>query len=86
MLLKNIQDEMHRRAVGYLETTQNKKLASSALDLIPGVGAKRKKLLLSKFKSVRKIQNATVEQLCSVEGIDTKTAENIYSFFRENNN
>lgn len=86
MLLKNIQDEMHRRAVGYLESTQNKKLASSALDLIPGVGTKRKKLLLSKFKSVRKIQNATIEELCSVEGIDAKTAENIYSFFRENNN
>ena len=84
MLLKNIQDEMHRRAVGYLETTQNKKLSSSKLDLIPGVGAKRKKLLLSRFKSMNKIRNASLEELCSVDGLDKKTAENIYSFFREN--
>ena len=35
---------------------------------------------------MKKIQNATVEELSSVSGIDEKTAENIYSFFRENIN
>lgn len=84
MLVKNIQDEMHRRAIGYLRSSQQKKLAGSELDLISGVGAGRKKILLSHFKSVKKIKNATLEELKNINGIDAKTAENIYSYFRKN--
>ncbi len=86
MLIKNIQDEMHRRAVGYLNNLQKKKVVASELDLIQGIGAKRKKLLLSKFKSMRNIRNASIDELKAVDGIDAKTAENIYMFFRDNKN
>ncbi len=84
MLIKNIQDEMHNRAIGYLRNSQKKRIPSSELDDIEGVGEKRKKILLSKFKSLKKIKEASLEELKSVEGIDVKTAENIYSHFRQN--
>lgn len=82
MLLTNIQDEMHRRAIGYLRKSEQKKTAYSELDLISGVGAKRKKILLSSFKSMQKIKNATIDELKAVKGIDSATANNVYEYFK----
>ncbi len=81
MLLVSIQDEMHRRAITYLRNTQNRKIVGSELNNIPGVGDSRRKLLLRHFKSVRKIREASAEELASVKGIDKKTAENICKYF-----
>lgn len=83
MLLVSIQDEMHRRAITYLRNTQNRKIIGSELDEIHGVGENRRKILLKHFKSVQKIKEATIEQLCSVKGIDKKTAQNIFEYFNE---
>lgn len=83
MLITNIQDEMHRRAIGYLRKSQQKKTAESELDLISGVGKARKKLLLSHFKSVQRIKNATYDQLKAVKGIDTSTANKIFEYFNK---
>ena len=58
------------------------KLSQSKLDSIPGIGPKRKKLLLNKFKSVKRIKEATVEELRSVKGIDFHTAETIFQYFK----
>ncbi len=82
MLLTNIQDEMHRRAITFLRNSEQKKVSKSELDNISGVGEKRKKLLLSKFKSVQKIKNASLDELKAVKGIDTLTAENIFEYFK----
>jgi len=84
MLLTNIQDEMHRRAIGYLRKTQGKKTYSSELDNIAGVGEKRKKILLSAFKSIKRIKSASVEELKAVKGIDAATAEKIFEYFKNN--
>lgn len=81
MLLTNIQDEMHRRAITYLRKSEETKIKNSELDNIPGVGPKRKKDLISYFKSVNKIKTASVEMLTKVKGIDEKTANNIYEYF-----
>ena len=81
MLITNIQDEMHRRAIEYLRRNQNKKVYGSELDEIPGVGEKRKKVLLSAFKSVNKIKNASVDELSSVKGIDKATAKSVFEYF-----
>lgn len=81
MLLISIQDEMHRRAITYLRESQKKKTVSSELDLISGVGEKRRKTLLSHFKSMKKIREATVSELAAVKGIDTATAQKIYDYF-----
>ena len=81
MLLTNIQDEMHRRAIGYLRNNEAKKTSKSELDQIPGVGEKRKKILLSKFKSLKRIKEATFDELTDVKGIDAQTAKNIMEYF-----
>lgn len=83
MLLTNIQDEMHRRAIGYLRKSEQKKTAASELDGIEGIGDKRKKILLAKFKSVQKIKNASIDELKAVKGIDSRTAKNIYEYFEK---
>lgn len=81
MLLTNIQDEMHRRAITHNRTLNTKKNLKSDLDNISGVGEVRKKALLRHFKSVKNIAAASVEELELVKGIDRTTAENIASYF-----
>ena len=81
MLLVNIQDEMHRRAITYLRNSEKKKSTQSELDLISGVGEKRRKTLLSHFKSIKKIRQASLEELKNVKGIDSATAQKIYEYY-----
>ena len=76
-----IQDEVHKTAIEYHRKLREKKTTKSLLDEIEGVGEKRKEALLKHFKSIKKIANATIEELENVEGIDRKTAENIYNVF-----
>jgi excinuclease ABC subunit C len=47
----------------------------SVLDTIPGIGRKRKKILLNHFRSIKRIRAATVEELSAVHGISQKCAE-----------
>ena len=76
-----IQDEVHKTAIEYHRKLREKKTTKSLLDEIEGVGEKRKEALLKHFKSLKKIANATIEELENVEGIDRKTAENIFNAF-----
>ena len=79
----SIQDEVHNYAISYHRSLRNKSLTKSSLDDIPGVGEKRKKALLSNFKSIEDIKNASVEELSQVEGLNKSVAENIYNYFRK---
>ena len=83
MLLVNIQDEMHRRAITYYRSLSQKSAVKSELDNISGVGERRRKDLMLHFKSIKKIKNATVEELCEVKSIDKKTAQNIKNYFEQ---
>ena len=76
-----IQDEVHKTAIEYHRKLREKKTTKSILDEIEGVGEKRKEALLKHFKSIKKIAQATIEELENVEGIDRKAAENIYNTF-----
>ena len=76
-----IQDEVHKTAIEYHRKLREKKTTKSLLDEIEGVGEKRKEALLKHFKSLKKIANAAIEELESIEGIDRKTAENIFNVF-----
>ncbi len=76
-----IQDEVHRTAIEYHRKLREKKLSTSILDEIEGVGEKRKTALLKYFKSIKKISEASFKELKDVEGMDTKTATAIYDFF-----
>lgn len=79
----SIQEEVHNYAISYHRSLRNKSLTKSSLDDIPGVGEKRKKALLSHFKSIEDIKNASVEELSKVEGLNKSVAENIYDYFRK---
>ena len=67
-LLENIQDEVHRFAITFHREKRSKRQVASALDNIKGVGEKRKTELLKKFKSVKRIREASVEELAQVVG------------------
>ena len=75
-----MQDEVHKTAIEYHRKLREKKTSKSVLDEIPGVGEKRKSELLKKFKTVNNILNASVEELEETEGIDKKTAMEIFTF------
>jgi excinuclease ABC subunit C len=82
LLMMRIRDEAHRRAITYHRKLRGKHLKGSELDLIPGIGVKRKKILLTHFKDISAIADATVESLVSVQGINRSLAERIFSFFQ----
>ena len=76
-LLVKIRDEAHRFAGNYQRVLRHKAIRESVLDKIPGVGPSRKLELLSHFKSVKRISEATVDELTEVKGVDRNLAERI---------
>lgn len=67
-LLENIQDEVHRFAITFHRDKRSKSQIASALDNIKGIGEKKKTALLKAFKSVRRIKEASIEELSKVVG------------------
>ena len=82
LLLQRIRDEAHRFAIAYHRNRRRKRSLESALDGIPGVGRKRKTILLQHFKSIRNIRAADLEQLCALPGFDRKVAESVQKALR----
>ena len=80
-LLKRVRDEAHRFAISYHKLLRKKRTVTSELDKIPGVGEKRRKALLSEFGSVKRIKQATLEELLKTDNITKKTAQEIYRYF-----
>ncbi len=76
-LLQRIRDEAHRFAVTYHRRIRSKELRNSKLDIIPGIGAKRKRLLLEHFKSIEDIRNASRVEISKIPGFGDKIAEKI---------
>ena len=77
LFLERIRDEAHHFAISFHRKHRRKTFVHSALDSIPGIGKKRKKTLLTHFKSIKKIRTATLEELCALPGFNRKTAENV---------
>lgn len=67
-LLTRIQDEVHRFAISFHRDKRSKRQTVSELDSVKGIGEKSKTLLLKQFKSVKRIKEATPEELASVVG------------------
>jgi len=82
LYLANIQEEVHRFAITYHRTIKNKGMLSSVLEMVPGVGEERRKNLLKEFSSLKKIKEATVEELEKVLPHDV--AVNLYNYLKEN--
>jgi excinuclease ABC subunit C len=81
-LLQRIQDEVHRFAIEFYRQLHSKSMVQSALDGIAGVGGTRKKALLKHFGSVKKIKEASVEDLMAAK-MPKNVAEEIYQHFRK---
>lgn len=80
-LIQRIRDEAHRFAVTFHRDLRGKRNLKSILDEIPGIGKVRKKALLKAFGSVKRIREASIEELKKVKGMNKKTAETVYEFF-----
>ena len=83
-LITRIQDEAHRFAIEYHRSLRSKSQVKSILDDIPGIGPTRRKALMKKFQSLENIRNASTEELAQAEGMNQKSAEAVYLFFRQN--
>ena len=68
LFLTKIQEEVHRYAITYHRNIKAKGALSSILDVVPGIGDKRKKTLLKHFGSLRNMKNAPLEELTNVVG------------------
>ncbi|MDC1475596.1 excinuclease ABC subunit UvrC [Gammaproteobacteria bacterium] len=82
-LLQQIRDESHRFAISSNRKKKNQSIRYSALDQIHGLGFQRKKNLLNHFKSLRKIREASVNELCTVQGISIKLATDIHKHLKK---
>lgn len=80
--LQRLRDEAHRFAIGSHRIKRSNAMRESGLDAIPGIGALRKRGLLKHFGSYKGVENATLEELRAVQGINSATAEKIYNYFR----
>ncbi len=77
LFLQRIRDESHRFAIAFHRKRRSTVAGKSILDDIPGIGAKRKKTLFRHFGSVKKIREATVEELVALPGINTSAAKSL---------
>ncbi|GBQ84290.1 excinuclease ABC subunit C [Asaia krungthepensis NRIC 0535] len=79
--LQRLRDEAHRFAITTHRAGRSKAIKTSELDSVPGIGAVRKRALLTRFGSVRGVRGASVEELATVGGINSEIARTIYAFF-----
>ncbi len=83
LLMMRIRDEVHRRAIGYHRKLRRNNLTTSQLNGIPGIGEKRKKILLQYFKDINAISSASLEEMEQVPGFSRALSESVYRFFHE---
>jgi len=81
-VLARLRDEAHRFAITFHRKLRRERTLQSVLEAIPGVGEGRKKALLRHFGALKRVREATVEELAAVEGFGEKQALAVFGFFR----
>ncbi|MCQ1582046.1 excinuclease ABC subunit UvrC [Streptomyces parvus] len=76
-LLQRVRDEAHRFAITYQRAKRAKRIRTSPLDDVSGLGETRKQALIKHFGSVKKLRQATIDEICEVPGIGRRTAESV---------
>ncbi len=80
ILLQQVRDESHRFAILSNRRKKNKSIKYSVLNNIPGLGPMKKQKMLNHFKSIKAIKNASIQELCLVDGISIKLSTEIKKF------
>jgi excinuclease ABC subunit C len=83
LLLVRIRDEAHRFAVTYHKAVRSKVLTSSELEGVSGIGGKRKKALLTRFGSLKRVKEASVEELTGTPGMTESAAKALWKHLHE---
>src|SRR4051794_14061199 len=76
-LLQRIRDEAHRFAITHHRSRRSKSMVESLLDQVPGLGEVRRKALMTHFGSLKKLRQASVEEIAAVPGFGPKMAQSI---------
>ena len=82
-LIQRIRDEAHRFAITHHRGLRTKRSVASRLEEIPGIGATRRRALLTHFSNLEALENATLEELLDVPGMNRPAAEAVYAFFHD---
>ena len=85
-LITRIQDEAHRFAIEYHRSLRSKEQVHSILDDIPGIGERRRKALMRRFRSIEAIRDASEEELAQTESMNAGSAKQVYDFFHQSDN
>ena len=83
MLLRKLRDEAHRFALTFHRKIRDKRISGSALEEIPGVGPRRKRLLLRTFGSLEGVRRATAEEIAAVPTMTKTLAEKVREYLAE---
>ncbi|CAN5856031.1 excinuclease ABC subunit UvrC [soil metagenome] len=78
-LLQRVRDEAHRFAITHHRSRRSRSMVESALDDVPGLGEVRRKALLSRFGSLKRLRAASVDEIVEVPGVGRRTAEAVVS-------
>lgn len=81
LFFTRIQEEVHRYAITYHRNIKAKGMLSSVLDVVPGIGEVRKKELLKRFGSLKRLKEASVEELSEV--VSKEVAKNLATYLKE---
>lgn len=81
-LVTRIQDETHRFAIEYHRSLRSREQVHSILDDIPGIGPVRRRALMKHFASLEAVREADIEELEKVDGMNARSARQVYEFFR----
>ncbi|WP_459908737.1 excinuclease ABC subunit UvrC [Desulfotomaculum defluvii] len=82
-MLQRLRDEAHRFAVTYHRKLRTQRNLKSLLDEIDGIGPTRRRELYKAYKNLESIKQASVDDLAQVPGMNTKAAQAVYQYFRE---
>ena len=81
-LLQRVRDEAHRFAISYHRQRRSRSMVASALDGVPGLGESRRKALLARFGSLKRLRAASAEEIAAVPGIGPGTASAVAEALR----
>jgi excinuclease ABC subunit C len=82
LLLQRVRDEAHRFAIEFQRSLRRKAGLTSILEEIPGIGPRKRQALLKELGSLRRVREASPEQLAAVTGVSERDADTLHGFFR----